>query len=127
MTNSFGEILANLQDKAPRSRLEPYRELIMELRARKRTFQEIAAILGEKVDVHVTASGVHDYCRRRGAGKNRAAGSNQNAREASLGTTAPQRRLTDESRTLRDIPGKFDFDPTDPLRLKEPAKRPSRK
>ncbi len=58
-------ILDSLTDKPPRSRLEPHRELIQELRRRGRTYRDIANILAEKCQVEVTASGVHDFLRRR--------------------------------------------------------------
>jgi len=58
-------ILDSLPDKPPRSRLEPHRELIQELRRRGRTYRDIANILAEKCRVEVTASGVHDFLRRR--------------------------------------------------------------
>ena len=59
------EILASLPAKTPRSRLEPYRELIREMRRRGRTYREIAGVLGERCGVRVAASSVHEYVRRR--------------------------------------------------------------
>jgi len=58
MDAKFKEILDGLPSKRPRSRLEPYGELIRELRRRGRTYRDIADILGEKCQVQVTASGV---------------------------------------------------------------------
>jgi len=49
MDAKFKEILDGLPDKRPRSRLEPYRELISGLRRRGRTYRDIAHILGESV------------------------------------------------------------------------------
>ena len=65
MSGKFEEILSTLPEKPMRSRLEPYRELIEELRRRRRTFAEIAEILTVKCGVKVTGSGVHDFVRRR--------------------------------------------------------------
>ena len=59
------EILASLPARAPRSRLEPYRELIREMRRRGRTYREIAGVLGERCGVRVAASSVHEFVRRR--------------------------------------------------------------
>ena len=56
MDAKFKEILDGLPSKRPRSRLEPYGELISELRRRGRTYRDIAHILGEKCQVQVTAS-----------------------------------------------------------------------
>jgi hypothetical protein len=57
----FREILDNLPEKPPRSRLEPYRELILEMRRRGRPFREIAQVLGEKCGVPVVPSTIHDF------------------------------------------------------------------
>lgn len=65
MDPKFKEILDSLPEKPPRSRLQPYRELIGELRRRGRTFQDIAQILAERCQVQVTASAVHDFLRKR--------------------------------------------------------------
>src|SRR5450759_738408 len=65
MDTKFRKILDGLPDKPPRSRLEPYRELIRELRRRGRTYRDIAHILSEKCQIQITASGVHDFVRTR--------------------------------------------------------------
>jgi hypothetical protein len=51
MDDKFGGLLDSLPEKPPRSRLEPYSELIVELRRRGRTYREIARILAEKCKV----------------------------------------------------------------------------
>jgi hypothetical protein len=56
MDAKFREILDSLPNKPPRSRLEPYREFIEELRRRGRTYLDIAGILAEKCQVQVTAA-----------------------------------------------------------------------
>ena len=43
------EIIESLPEKRSRSRLEPYRQLIAELRRLRRTYREIAQVLGEEV------------------------------------------------------------------------------
>ena len=65
MDAKLKDILDELPDKPPRSRLEPYREFIGELRSRGRTYRDIAKILAEKCAVQVTGSGVHDFVRTR--------------------------------------------------------------
>ena len=65
MDANLKNILDELPDKQPRSRLEPYREFIEELRSRGRTYRDIAEILAEKCAVQVTGSGVHDFVRSR--------------------------------------------------------------
>src|SRR6267378_6638911 len=74
MDTKFRQILDGLPDKPPRSRLEPYRELISELRRRGRTYRDIAHILAEKCQVQVTASGVHDFVRKRSRDRRKPAG-----------------------------------------------------
>jgi len=69
MDANLKNILDELPDKPPRSRLEPYREFIEELRSRGRTYRDIADILAEKCAVQVTGSGVHDYLRTRSRAK----------------------------------------------------------
>ena len=65
MDDRFRDILNALPEKPARSRLEPYRELIAALRRRGRTYLDISQILAEKCDIQVTASGIHDFVRRR--------------------------------------------------------------
>lgn len=60
-TPDFKQILDGLPEKPPRSRLEPYRELILEMRRRGRTLREIVQVLGEKCGVCVVPSTVHDF------------------------------------------------------------------
>jgi hypothetical protein len=57
------EIIESLPEKRSRSRLEPYRQLIAELRRLRRTYREIAHVLGEKCQVQVSATAVHNFVR----------------------------------------------------------------
>jgi hypothetical protein len=61
MDANLQEIIDNLDEKAPRSRLGPYRELILELRRRNRTYREILRILMERCQVRVSISTLHDF------------------------------------------------------------------
>jgi hypothetical protein len=63
--NSFKAILDTLPPKPARSRLEPYAELIHELRSRGRTYREIARILSERCDIQTSRSTVNDFVRAR--------------------------------------------------------------
>src|SRR2546426_10043291 len=74
MDTKFRQILDGLPDKPPRSRLEPCRELIRELRRRGRTYRDIAHILAEKCQIQVTASGVHDFVRKKSRDERKPAG-----------------------------------------------------
>ena len=145
MDDKFQDILDSLPEKPPRSRLEPYRQLIAELRQRGRTFREIAHILAEKCHVETAASTIHDFVRVR---SRRAQGS---ATRSSKGTTkstpvsSPQALETatpaaetgaalDEVRRrisalkVRKSVSKlmqegFQFDPSEPLRLHKSSKK----
>jgi hypothetical protein len=65
MDDKFQDILDSLSEKPPRSRLQPYGELIDELRRRGRTYRDIAGILAEKCQLQVSVSTVHDFVRVR--------------------------------------------------------------
>jgi hypothetical protein len=147
MDTKFWEILNGLPDKPPRSRLEPYRELIGELRRRRRTYRDIAHILAEKCQIQVTASGVHDFVRKRkGSGDKRKppgpiASTRTEERPAAAmtrATTTPKSARSPGDDVQRKIaalkarrPGvkplaeKFQFDPSEPLRLKKTGRKTS--
>src|SRR3989442_212786 len=65
MEGKLDEILDSLSEKPPRSCLESFRDFIIELRRRKRTYREIAQILEEKCRVRVSKSTVHRFLRAR--------------------------------------------------------------
>jgi hypothetical protein len=56
-------LLANLPERLSRSRLEPYRKLIAALRRRGRPYREIAQILEDKCELHVSPAAVHHFVR----------------------------------------------------------------
>ena len=134
MDADLNKILAELPIKPPRSRLDPYREFIEELRSRGRTYRDIAEILAEKCAVQVTASGVHNFVRTRTRAKDRSAG--RGAKSNPLPVTNPvavatspastsseegQRKiaaLKARKTTTEPSPPAFEYDPDQPLRLK---------
>ena len=63
MKKQLQEILDSLGEKTPRLRLAPYHEFILELRRREYTYREIRKILGEKCQVQVSISTLHDFLR----------------------------------------------------------------
>jgi IS30 family transposase len=65
MNETFKAILESLPPKRPRSQLEPYTELIQELRKRGRSFREIAGILAERCGVRVGIHTVYNFVRVR--------------------------------------------------------------
>jgi len=140
MDAKFKEILDGRPSKRPRSRLEPYGELISELRRHGRTYRDIAHILAEKCQIQVTASGVHDFVRTRSRVKQAGAvpktapppfgiGIMDSAQKPSADNDV-QRRIV-ALRARKPVPKvastEFQFDPTQPLRLKKPERPASDK
>lgn len=62
-------ILKNLPAKKLRSRLEPYRELIREMRRRGRSYREIIQVLRDHCDLQFSVSALHDFVRKRSSSK----------------------------------------------------------
>jgi IS30 family transposase len=71
MDKQLEDILNSLPPRAPRSRLEPYADLIDEMRRRSWTFRDIARVLGEKCNVEVSPSNVHHFVKLRTLKTNR--------------------------------------------------------
>jgi hypothetical protein len=65
MDEAFQVILDSLPPKQPRSRLEPYTELIHELRKRGRSYREIVGILGDRCGIQVGVHTVYNFVRVR--------------------------------------------------------------
>jgi hypothetical protein len=135
MDADLKKILAELPIKPPRSRLEPYREFIEELRNRGWTYRDIAEILAEKCAVQVTASGVHDFVRSRLRAKVRQAdrsptkenqlpASNPVAAVAAAAVTSSEEvqrtiaALKARNTAAEPVPRGFEYDPDQPLRLR---------
>jgi hypothetical protein len=136
MDARFQEILDSLPPKPPRSRLEPYAELIAELRQRGITYRNIAVILKERCQLQTSASTVHDFLRVRTPTRTRAkrertvvSRMRDAARRAPRlswvqGNVQPpdnvQRRIAAlkmRSAPAKPKPNEFQYDPEEPLRL----------
>ena len=72
MNETFQAILDSLPPKPPRSKLEPYAELIQELRKRGRSYREIAIILSERCSVRVGIHTVYNFVRVRASAPKKA-------------------------------------------------------
>ena len=64
-------ILDSLPPKPPRSKLEPYVELIQELRRRGRSYREIAGILANRCGVNAGTHTVYNFVRVRASAQKR--------------------------------------------------------
>src|SRR6185437_15925108 len=71
MDPKFELVLNSLPPKKPRSRLDPYRELIREMRKRKCSYREIAKVLQDHCAVRVAASTINNFVISRLNEKNR--------------------------------------------------------
>jgi len=69
MDAKFQAILDSLPPKQPRSKLEPYADLIRELRKRERSYREIAGLLKERCGVNVGIHTLYSFVRTRGIGE----------------------------------------------------------
>ena len=58
-------ILEPLPEKPPRSKLEPHRELIRELRRKGRTYREVARLFHERLGLHVALSTLYSFVKVR--------------------------------------------------------------
>jgi len=64
MDPTFHAILDSLPSKPP-APLEPYRELIHEMRRRGQTYREIAQVLAERFQIQVDLGAIHDLVKPR--------------------------------------------------------------
>jgi hypothetical protein len=55
----------NLPDKPPRSKLDPHRELIRELRRKGRTYREVAQLFRDRLGLYVAPSTLHSFVKVR--------------------------------------------------------------
>ena len=58
-------ILESLPEKTYRSKLEPHRELIRELRRKGRTYREVARLFEERLGLYVAPSTLHSFVKVR--------------------------------------------------------------
>ena len=137
MDDAFQAILDSLPPKLPRSKLEPYAELIQELRKRGRSYREIASILADRCGVTAGTHTVYNFVRVRAQAQRKAKPARAGAERSSqipapsipveTAATPPavgndevwQRIQALKQRTTpRDVEEKeFTYDANEPLRL----------
>ncbi len=143
MDSKFDAILNNLPAKQPRSRLEPYSELITEMRKRGRTYREIANILKKACGLKAGTSTVNDFVLGRSKPKakrlpsaSRTITTKKNTEglrstykdtEARESTGRSQKALEGIARTIKELKDRplktrakkllFEYNPDEPLRL----------
>ena len=60
-------LLQDLPERANRSGLDPYRELVLELRQRSFSYRQIAKLLVERCGFEISHSAIHDFVRKQSA------------------------------------------------------------
>jgi hypothetical protein len=145
----FEAILNSLPSKEPRSRLEPYGELITEMRKRGRTYREIAQVLKKSCGLKVGTSTVNDFvlARSKSKAKSSLSTSRTTATQKNLerhtatykdagareSTGRTQRALEGIARTIKELKDRplktsakkplFEYNPEEPLRLQQYQKK----
>jgi hypothetical protein len=132
LNDRFREFLDSLPQATPRSCLEPYKELIQELRRRKRPYREIVHVLAEKCGIPVSHRTLHEFVhrhlsrRRVSAEKcvepraaNKIASRDRSESRPATYTEVRERieALKRKPATGPHQPKTFQFDGTEPLRL----------
>lgn len=127
MKKRLKEILNSLPQQPPRSRLEPYSELIEALLAKNWTYRGISRVLAEKCGIRVSPSNLHYFVKHHlraltevgekcSAMRSFPNGAGPNAYPDPVSKVS---KRTDErqSRDTSHHEDVFEFDPTVPLRL----------
>jgi hypothetical protein len=65
MEPTHQNILESFSPKPPRSKLEPHRELIRELRRKGQTYREVAVLFNERLGLYVAPSTLHSFVKVR--------------------------------------------------------------
>lgn len=144
MDPRFKAILDALPGNQPRSRLEPCRELILEMRKRGRSYREIVRVLRQSCDLRVGTSTVNDFVLAQTKSTSKSSSSVSRDRSATnrnsvalrstyknrKGIQAPistPKALEDIARQIREVKdrprmnrkekGVFEYNPDEPLRL----------
>jgi hypothetical protein len=155
MDLSFEAILSTLPAKQPRSRLEPYRTLIIQMRKRGRSYREITQVLKKSCGLTVGTSTVNDFVlartkstRKHTASTTRDLSVSKNDTKSLIGhigtykdskgikgTVSTQKSLEGITRTIKTVKDQspkmhkkkvlFEYNPDEPLRLQRNQKRGS--
>jgi len=140
MEETFQRILSKAK-KSGRSRLEPYGELIEQLRQRGLTYRNISDILTRELQVHVPKSTVNDFVKAQARErKNAARRLSRRASAAEPAVLLPSLPHSTQGPSYNEIrqkiadlkakkpavepaPDGFHYDPDEPLRLINPEKK----
>jgi hypothetical protein len=124
-------LLQELPERAIRSGLEPYRELILELRRRTFSYRQIAKLLMERCGFEISHSAIHDFVRKHATPPLVKPSGSEEQPAALPPHPNPERRGADPSirerieafKRQKPVPQVaetgFRFDPAKPLHLKD--------
>lgn len=127
-------LLDELPEREPRSRLDPFRALIMEMRRRQYSYRDISRFLIERCGVAISHNAVRNFINRHwvGIGEPQPVGSTEAHRVWNVvASSLSASRETEQPQPIRDridalkrrpqagaAPDQpFSFDPAQPLRL----------
>jgi hypothetical protein len=139
----FEAILNSLPAKEPRSRLEPYSDLITEMRKRGHSYREITQVLKKACGLKVGTSTVNDFVLARSKSKSKLSLSHSRTiatkknmegltgtykdTEDHQGIGRPQKALEGITKTIKELKDRplktrakkllFQYNPDEPLRL----------
>jgi len=143
VNTKFEAILNSLPTKEPRSRLEPYSELITEMRKRGHSYREITQVLKKACGLKVGASTVNDFVlaqskskTKRSLSTTRTTATQKNMEgltgtykdtEDRKSTGRPPKALEGIAKTIKELKDRplktrakkllFEYNPDEPLRL----------
>lgn len=134
MDDSFKAILESVPKRHQRSKLEPFTELIKQLRRRGYTYREIARILAEKCDMVVASSTLVRFAATLAREKRKYSKHHYSRKkrrtvvppsiEVNVSSAVPNDDLWKRIKALKQQPAKiadsskqFEYDPDQPLEL----------
>ena len=128
MTDLIRKILAELPDRGARSSLDPYRDLVLEMRRRGYSYREMARLLVDRCELKISHAAIHNFVRRQARGLAAEPSHIQpgsGVGQARSMSCADAGDVRDRIAALRSRPtpsqvpeeSEFRFDPDKPLRL----------
>lgn len=101
MKPQFEAILKSLPPQAPRSRLQPYSQLIREMRKRKRSYREITEVLRDQCGLKAGISTVRDFLRA----QTKSSANHRDRHNHNLSTTRNRKALTATNKERETLAG----------------------
>lgn len=119
MEPALQTILESLPEKLHRSKLEPHRDLIRELRRKGRTYRDLARIFHERLGLHVAPSTLHSFVKVRAKHRKRTQFELPPLESTAMELPVPDRLAALKAKpTAREAKRtRFDFRENEPLTL----------